>query len=525
VREFRILGPLEVLVDDRPVRLGGPKQRAALAILLLNVNRVVSVERLADALYAGAPPVTAVTQVQRQISDLRRLLGADAIETRAPGYALRVDPDRLDLGRFERLTQDAVQALEHNDRQAAVDLLRGALELWRGTPLADLRYESFAQPAIARLEELRLAATEQRLDVELELGRHTRVLAEIETLVLDHPLRERPRALLMLALYRAGRQAEALDVYRTTRESLVGEYGLEPTASLRELERRILVQDPALDLSPAARSTATPDAQRTLLVVALDEDRIDALLSVAAPLAALPDHAMIVARLLTDEHEVTGAAAAMDTRRASLGDSVRSAAFTSGEPARDVVRLATNYDVELVLLDGAGESSAELVSAVQHSPVDLAFFFGAAVEWTRDAGIFVAFGGGEDDWAALELAAWLTSAAEAPLKLVGTAGDPSRGRRDASRLLADASLAVQRVVGVSAEPLLAEPTPEALRAALEPATVVLTGFPARWPADSGGRHGAVLHAGPPALFVHRGTRPSGLAPPENRTRFSWAMEP
>ena len=525
MREFRILGPLEVVLDDRPVRLGGPKQRAALAILLLNVNRVVSVERLADALYAGAPPVTAVTQVQRQMSDLRRLLGADAIETRAPGYVLPVDPERLDLGRFERLTQDAAQALERNERKVAVDLLRRALELWRGTPLADLTYESFAQPAIARLEELRLAAIEQRLDAELELGCHAQVLAELETLILDHPLRERPRALLMLALYRAGRQAEALDVYRTTRDSLVGEYGIDPSASLRELERRILVQDPALDLSPAAPSTATTEAERTLLVVALEDGRIDDLLSVAAPLAALPGRGLIVARLLTDERDVTGAAAAVNARRASLGDSVRSAAFTSREPARDVVRLATNYDVELVLLDGPGESPSELASAVQRSPADVALFFGAGVEWTRGAGIFVAFGGAENDWAALELAAWLASAAQASLKLVGTAGDPSRGRRDASRLLADASLAVQRVVGVAAEPLLAEPTREALRAALVPAAVVVTGFPARWPAESGGRQSAVLHAGPPALLVHRGTRPSGLAPRESRTRFSWALEP
>ena len=146
------------------------------------MNRVVSVERLADALYAGAPPVTAVTQVQRQMSDLRRLLGAEAIETRPPGYVLRADPDLLDLGRFERLTEDAAQALERNERQVAVDLLRRALELWRGPPLADLTYESFAQSAIARLEEIRLAAIEQRLEAELELGRHTQILGEIETL-------------------------------------------------------------------------------------------------------------------------------------------------------------------------------------------------------------------------------------------------------------------------------------------------------------------------------------------------------
>jgi DNA-binding SARP family transcriptional activator len=525
VRDFRILGPLEVVVDDRPVGLGGPKQRAALAILLLNANRVVSVERFADALYAGAPPVTAVTQVQRQISGLRRLLGADTIETRAPGYVLRADPEHLDLGRFERFTEDAAHALERNEREAAVDLIRRSLELWRGPPLADLTYESFAQPAIARLEELRLTAVEQRLEAELELGHPERVLPELETLVSEHPLRERPRALLMLALYRAGRQPEALEVYRSTRDSLVGEYGIEPSAALRELERRILTQDPGLDLSTAAPSAQATEGERTLLVVALEEERLDALLSIATPLGAMPGRGLIVARLLADEREVTAAAAAVNARRAALGDSVRVAAFTSDEPARDVVRLATNYDVELVLMDGPGEPS-ELAAVAEQSPADLAVLSGAAVEWRSGAGIFVPFGGAQHDWAALELAAWLASAAEAPLRVVGTAADPSRGRRDASRLLADASLAVQRVVGVAAEPLLAEPTGNALRAAVEPATVVVTGFPPRWPAeDLGPSRAALLSAGPPALLVYGGTRPGGLAPRETRTRFSWSLEP
>jgi DNA-binding SARP family transcriptional activator len=507
VRDFRILGPIEVQLDGQPVRLGGPKQRASLAILLLNANRVVSVERLADALYAGAPPVTAVTQVQRQISELRKLVGADAIETRAPGYCLRVDPERLDLGRFERLTEDAAEALERNERQGATELLREALGLWRGPPLADLTYESFAQPAIARLEELRLDAIEQRIQTELELGRHARVLAELETLASEHPLREAPRALLMLALYRAGRQAEALDLYRRTRESLVKEYGIEPSASLRKLERMVLTQDPALDLSAAAPSTRTSDPERTVLVAARETERLDALLAVAAPVAELPGRALIVARLLADEGQVPGAAAGLAERRAGLGDSVRTAAFTSRDPALDIARLAADYDVELVLADGSAK--AELLQA------DLALFSGTAVEWTGGEGIFVPFGGADNDWAALGVAAWLASAAERPLKLVGTAGDPSRGRRDASRLLADASLAVQRVVGVTAEPLLAEPTREALRAAVEPATLVVTGFSGRTSVEAGER---------PLLVVQRGVRPGALAPRESRTRFSWSLE-
>src|SRR4051794_18010073 len=153
MREFRILGPLEVVVDGRPVRLGGPNQRAALTLLLLNPNRVVAIERLADALYAGAPPVTAVTQVQRQISELRKLLGADAIETRAPGYLLRVEPDELDLGRFERWTHDAARALERREPGAGVGPLPPAPELWRGPALPRLPRESFAPPAVPRPAE------------------------------------------------------------------------------------------------------------------------------------------------------------------------------------------------------------------------------------------------------------------------------------------------------------------------------------------------------------------------------------
>ncbi|MEP6812995.1 MAG: AfsR/SARP family transcriptional regulator, partial [Actinomycetota bacterium] len=360
--EFSILGPLDVLDDGRPVRLGGPKQRAALAILLLNANRVVSVERLADDLYAGAPPVTAVTQVQRQVSDLRKALGASVIETRSPGYVLRVEPDGLDLDRFERWTSEAAQAVGRSEHESAADLLGQALALWRGAPLADVAYEPFAQTAIGRLEELRLAALEQRIEAELALGRHDAVVAELEALVWDNPLRERLRGLLMLALYRAGRQAEALDVYRTTRETLVEELGIEPSRALAELQRAILAHDVSLDLALPPETSV----ERTVLVVSFDDERTDALLSVALPLVSLPDRALLVARLVTDEDDVASAAAALNARSGALDVSVRAAAFTSLEPARDVIRLATNYDVELVLLDVPRELDGDLL------PTDLA---------------------------------------------------------------------------------------------------------------------------------------------------------
>ena len=259
--EFRILGPLEVVGDEGPIHLGGPKQRATLAILLLNVNRVVSVERLADDLYSGAAPVTAVTQVQRQISELRKVLGGSAIETRAPGYVIRLAPEQLDLKRFERRAEEATQALAQGKARAAADLFADALELWRGPPLADLAYEPFAQISIERLQEIRLAAVEQRIEADLALGGHAQLIAELEELVAEHPLRERLRGQLMVGLYRSGRQAEALDVYRRTREALVDEFGIEPTPTLHALERAILTQDPSLDLESSAAVHSSSLAQ------------------------------------------------------------------------------------------------------------------------------------------------------------------------------------------------------------------------------------------------------------------------
>ena len=520
--EYRILGPLEVVRDGRALALGGPKQRATLAILLLSANRVVSIERFADDLYAGQPPVTAVTQVQRQVSDLRKVIGAETIETRTPGYLLHSEPGAVDLGRFEALAAAGAQALSRGDPAAAAELFSQALALWRGAPLADLTYESFAQPAIGRLEEMRLAAIEQRVDAELELGRHAEAIGELEALIWDHPLRERFRAQMMLALYRAGRQAEALDHYRRTRETLVEEFGIEPSASLRELERLILRQDATLgrDSAPAPRSAE----ERTILVVPSSAARFDELLSVAEPLARVQGRALLLALLLDDPTAISSASAALEACRSGLDVPCRAAAFTSLEPARDIVRLAGNYEVELSLLDGAGEGAAEL--AIEHSPADVAVHHGAAVDWGR-GGIYLPFGGNENDWAALELAAWLASATVSPLRLVGTREDESRGRRDASRLLADASLAVQRAVGIAAQPLLVEPETAALVEATADASVVIAGYPARWPhGDLGAVRQALLaSARSPALLVHRGLRPGGLAPSETRTRFSWSLEP
>jgi DNA-binding SARP family transcriptional activator len=534
VLDFRILGPLEVVGESGRVRLGGPKQRATLAILLLNANRVVSVERLADDLYTGAVPVTAVTQVQRQISELRKALASpSAIETRSPGYVLHLSPDQLDLYRFERRTDEASHALEGGDVRTAASLLREALDLWRGSPLADLAYESFARSSIERLEEIRLAAVEQRIEVELRLGRHAELVGELEGLAAEHPLRERLRAQLMLALYRSGRQAEALEIYRSTRDALVEKFGIEPTQALHELERAILTQDPSLELERAApvRAGRAGQLEQAVLVLPSAEDRLDRLLAIAEPLASLPAREVIVARLLADETELGRAASALNARLASISVASRAAAFTTHDPIGDLVRLATAYDVELVLLDAppgidASRLPDDLAAILERSPADVGLLARSSIDLEGGAGVFVPFGGGEHDWTALELGAWLASALSAPLKLVGTKADPRRGQRDASRLLADASLAIQRVAGVETVPLLAEATEEALVAAVEPATLVVAGISPRWRREGIGatRRALVRDARPPTLLVHSGPRPGGLAPHASRTRFSWSIE-
>jgi DNA-binding SARP family transcriptional activator len=529
VLEFRILGPLEVVAERGPIPLGAPKQRATLSILLLSRNRVVSVDRLADDLYAGAAPVTAVTQVQRQISELRKALGpASGIETRSPGYLIHLSSDQLDLTRFERCAEEGSQALARGEAKRAVDLLREGLGLWRGTALADLAYESFAQRAIERLEELQLTVLEQRIEAELVLGRHRELVGELEQLAREHPLRERLSGQLMLALYRSGRQTEALQVYARTRERLVTEFGIEPTRGLHELERAILAQDASLQ--PERLGGSVSETRGLVLVLPRDEGRLDSLLAIGEPLARSPQRELIIARLIADESELERAASAVNDRCASLSVSARAAAFTTLEPARDAVRLATTYDAELVLVDARSDLEAErlpddLAVLLDRSPADVGIVAGAEIDWRQGAGVFVPFGGGEHDWAALELGSWLAVATFSPLGLVGTRADPSRGQRDASRLLADASLAVQRVVGISSGPLLAEASQEGLVSAVDAATLVVLGISPRWRREGIGSAGrALVRAARPILLVHRGPRPGGLAPRESRTSFTWSIE-
>ena len=260
---FRILGPLEVLDDGRLVPLGGTRQRAVLAILLLHRGESVPVDRLVDELWGEQPPGTATKTVQVYVSRLRKELGQGVLVTRGGGYALELEADQLDAARFERRIAEGRDALQRGEARVASDLLREALGLWRGTPLGDLAYEPFAQGPIARLEELRLVALEHRVEADLELGEAAGLIPELETLVREYPARERLRAQLILALYRSGRQSDALASYRDARRTMVEELGLEPGRELKELERAILAQDPGIDAPPRERpSRETPGRER-----------------------------------------------------------------------------------------------------------------------------------------------------------------------------------------------------------------------------------------------------------------------
>jgi DNA-binding SARP family transcriptional activator len=508
--EFRILGPLEVVHEGQAIALGGARQRALLALLLTHSNEVVSTDRLIDDLWGDAPPKTAANTIQFYISQLRKALGAERIVTKTPGYLVRVEPGELDLERFERLAAD--------------DSPREALELWRGAALADFAYEAFAQPEIARLEELRLAVLEQRLDADLTAGRHAELVGELEAVVAAHPLRERVRGQLMLALYRAGRQVEALEAYQATRRALVDELGIEPSPALQELERSILRHDPALALTS---EVVAPE--RSILLAPREESQVDALLVLAEPLARTrPPREVILARL-TSVGDLGEASAYLNERRAALaarGVAARAAVFTSMTPSADLVRLASEQDVDLLLIDASVEedvAEGDLGAVLATAPCDVALLFGQAPDPGPDKPVLVPFGGAEHDWSAVEVAAWIAGATGAALRLAGSEGD--HGKRDASRLLASASLLVQRAVGVATEPLLVPRGADGIVEAAEAAGLIVGGLSERWRQEGLGetRLDVARRARPPTLLVRRGLRPGGIAPQQTMTRFTWSL--
>jgi DNA-binding SARP family transcriptional activator len=725
--EFRILGPLEVIEDGQPLALGGTKQRALLACLLLRANQVVSADRLIEELWPGAAPRTAAKTIQVYVWRLRKELGEGRVVTRPPGYLVRVGPSEFDLFRFEELLEKARDL----DRMHAAEPLREALALWRGPPLADLSYEAFAQTEIARLEELRLAALEERIEADLATGRNAELVGELEALVRRHPLRERLRGQLMLALYRSGRQAEALEVYQAARRTLVDELGLEPGAALQRLEKAILQQDRSLDVeelpsgavtflftdiegstalvkrlrsrygevlaeharllreaftthagrevdtqgdsffvafhtardavlaavaaqralaeqewpdgteirvrmgihtgqaaisenrylglsvhraarigaaghggqillsqatqtlledeeedladviledlgshrlkdldrpvrlyqavapglrrdfpalravgpvAPAAEEAPSlaeaSEGERAIVTVSLGERGIGDLLTLAGPLATSErSRELIVARILEAGAQHALAEATADLRRerdARIDPEVhaRVAAFTSAQPGVDVLRLASQQDVDLLLVDMSLETLAgdlfrtSIGDVLRGAPCDVALVVGreAPPGLGPERAVLVPFGAAEHDWAALELGSWLARAHDAPLRLVGALSGGPDGR-DASRLLADASILVQRLTGVVAEPLLARPGGQELLRAGEDAGALVIGLSDRWSKEGLGevRRAIAAAARAPTLFVRRGPRPGGLAPSETRTRFTWSL--
>jgi len=364
---------------------------------------------------------------------------------------------------------------------------------------------------------MRLAALEQRVNLDLEQGRHGQLIAELSATLGEHPLRERLRAQLMLALYRSGRQADALQVYHDGRAMLVERLGIEPYPALRDLETAILRQDPALDLEqPAA-------PERSILVAASDADRLGGLLALGEPLARRPRRELIVARPIAADADLAAATTELNEHANVLrerGMSARTAAFRSKAPGRDIARLATEQDVDLVLVDARERllDDEETRALLMEVPCDV----GIVIDGRSDGGpVVVPFISADHDWSAVEIGAWLARAQDAPLRLVG----PAEPDRDSSRLLASASLAVQRALGVAAEPMLISPGFSDLIQVSADASSVVIGLSERWRADGLGPARTALAGGvtAPVVLVQRGLRPGGLAPPDKQSRFTWSV--
>jgi DNA-binding SARP family transcriptional activator len=501
VLSLGVLGRLEVVRDGRPVRLVG-KPAALLVSLLIRRNDVVSIDRLLDELWDDRPPKSARKLLQAYVSQLRKALGADRVQTFPSGYLLTLAEEELDLARFERLLREA-------ERTKSLGLLDEALELWRGAPLADLRDEPFAQTAAERLDDLHLHALETRFDLLLAVGAHHGLVPELETLVDRHPLREHLREQLMLALYRSGRQADALARYREGRETLVRALGLEPAPSVRRLQEAILRQDPALEAGGSSPSPAS------LLVAAG--------LTLLEPVARLRRRELLLVRAVDELTELQRAVDALGVERERLaagGLAARVAAFRSATPARDIARLAEGANVELavVALDPKTLLDVDALAPLLQRPAcDVALL----AEGSPGTGpVVVAFGGGENDWAALELGVALAQSHETELVLAGG----SRNGSDASRALAAASLVVQRVAKVDARPLVLPAGSAALRQAAEGATALLLGAPDDWREEGFGAARTELVAAPPAptAIVRRGVRVATLGPEGSFTRFTWS---
>ena len=371
VLDFRILGPLEVRDREDVLHLGGSKQRGVLALLLLSANDVVSSDRLVDQLWGDAPPEDAAMALQAHVSRLRKALpgGPELLATRAPGYTLQLAPGQLDLERFEALVQQGRAALADGDAKSGAETLRSALELWRGRPLADLEDEPFAREATAHLEDAWLDAIGSRIDAELALGRHAELVTELRALTRAHPLREGLQAQLMLALYRSGRQAEALDVFTDTRRVLNDELGLEPAPALQRLQQQILVQDPELDAPPSDRP-ARRRRRRVGLAVAIALLAGIAAVSTAAVVASGPDGPATEAR--------GGALVAIDAETAMIGPRIPLGTTPTAVAVGDGAVWVLDADTRTISRYDA-ESDSISTFATGATPTDLAV--GAGGVW------------------------------------------------------------------------------------------------------------------------------------------------
>jgi DNA-binding SARP family transcriptional activator len=543
--EVLLLGPVEARVGTAAVAVTSAKQRLILAVLALRLGRAVSADVLIDLIWGERPPPTAAKALQVHMGQLRnklqhnRLLPAVIVHQPA-GYRLDIERSATDLGRFEDRWAEGRSALAAGDAETAARTLADALALWRGEPLADLAYEHAVVADTMRLEELRLGCLEDRIDADLALRRHPGLVPELASLVRDHPLRERLQHQYITALYRCGRQAEALAAHRALRVALRDRLGLEPSRPLVELERAILRHDPALEAPSAAaaggdRPPSTPPHPARVVMVASQTDAdLERVVAVAQPLAA-DASSLVLARVI---HQLDGAdgealAHANDVltryrdRLQRDGIGARVAAFTSRTPGADLVKLASHEHAELLILDETAalrNGHSGLFDDIGGDALCDVGMLVAGAPYEHGSGILVPFGGGEHDWAALEVAAAIAMTAEVPLILAG-AGDGPTGGPNASRLLADASLILQRVVGIVPEPALLERGVDELLERAASAGLVVAGISAAYRREGLGetRYQLAIRSPVPVMFVRRGRRPGVLAPNDTLTRFSWSL--
>jgi DNA-binding SARP family transcriptional activator len=541
----RLLGPVEVLDGYRTLKVGAAKQRAILAMLALNVASTVSVHELIDGVWGDRAPARPRKATQVLVSELRRAISdktpehATLIETREPGYVLGIPRGNVDLFRFDEHRQRARELLARSQPEPALAALDEALGSWRGAALADVRDEGALAIEAMRLDDVRLACLEEQIELSLALGRHAEMSPRLEQLAGQHPLREGLQRLRMLALYRCNRQADALTAYRDTTRLLRNELGISPSTPLTTLQRSILNHDPAIDLQPQAAPAVEAETDRaerggSILVVTQRPADLDSVAALGAELAVgTPHRELIIAGVVEPSRGASSdALSALAERLAGHRSQlkhrdVKVAALLSSRPARDISKLAFHQDADLILLDGSEPllqggygMSDELTWSV---PAAVALLVGAE-RGPRPGPIVVPFGGGHNDWAALELAASLAAARNAAITVAGSAiGDQG----DASRLVAVAGLVIQRQTGIMPRPVLVEPGAEGILSIAKGAGMLVLGLSRRFRSEGLGalRDTLARQAESPVVFVQAGPRQAELAAERPITHLGWSALP